>query len=290
MSVVSRMAHLAGTFWWRRRALREDARRITVAIPTYNRAGLVVELVRRLASDRRIGEIVVRDDASEPDDYAQLVEALDGRGPRIRLARNARNLGVLGNKLAVLADARLPWALLLDSDNEVDPAFLDVFYALPAWSPRVIYCPEQARPNFDFSEWAGAPLDLAAVTELIRGPTADIGPTFLNTANYLLPVAPFLAALQPFARFPAVGADAILASVVWLQQGGLLFAVPGASYHHRVHAGSYFRSMAAPSKLIVRRIASCLASGSGEDLSHLLAEFRASVADDLNVDTGGCRI
>lgn len=244
----------------RARRLRRDPRRVSVAIPTFNRAGRVLSLVPRLLRDARIGEIVVRDDASAPADAARLQAGLAPFAPRVRLARGARNLGAFGNKLAAVADCRNEWAVLLDSDNRIGPDYLDAFFALPAWSARAVYSPPRARPRFDFRFLAGAVLDLDAAGGLVAGARADALSVFLNTGNYVVPVRAYVERLTPYADRRPAGADVFFANLAWLRGGGLLVVVPGMDYDHDVHEGSWFLETAAESKALIRAMRDALAS------------------------------
>lgn len=262
---------LWSTFALHRRRLRSGPRRISVAIPTRNRADRVLRLVQRMIPDSRIGEIVVRDDASDPADFDRLAAGLGQHGPRVRLHRNASNLGAFGNKLAVVGDCHLDWALLLDSDNRIGLDFLDRFYALPAWSERVIYCPQRARPRFDFTFLAGTTLDVKAASALFTPKWADPMCVFLNTGNYIVPVRPYVSGLAPYAGRNVEAADVFFANLVWLQAGGLIHIVPGMEYDHDVHDGSWFKETAAQSKPLVRRMQSALESGDPAAISSALA-------------------
>lgn len=254
-----------------RKRLRADPRRIAVAIPTHNRADRVLQLVQQVISDARIGEIVVRDDASDPADYDRLAAGLGQFGTHVRLHRNASNLGAFGNKLAVVGDCRLDWALLLDSDNQFGPDYLDHFYAMSAWAEQVIYCPQRARPHFDFTFLSGKMIDLKAAPALFTPARKDPMCIFLNTGNYIVPVRPYVAGLTPYAGRNVGGADVFFANLVWLQGGGLLHIVPGMEYDHDVHEGSWFRETAARSKPMVRRMQAALESGSPAAVSALLS-------------------
>ena len=262
-----------------RTRLRSDPRRIAVAIPTHNRAARVLRLVRRMMSDPRIGEIIVRDDASDPADFDRLAAGLGQLGPRVRLHRNASNLGAFGNKLAVVGDCRLDWALLLDSDNQFGPDYLDRFYALPAWSERVIYCPQRARPRFDFTFLAGTAMDIKAAPALFTPAWKDPMCVFLNTGNYIVPAGPYVAGLAPYASRNVGGADVFFANLVWLQGGGLLYVVPGMEYDHDVHDGSWFKETAAQSKPLVRQMQHALESGNPAAVPAVLATMGAGMSN-----------
>ncbi len=253
----------------RRSRLRADPRRLSVAITTWNRADRVLALVPILLQDPRIGEVVVRDDASAPADYEKLARGLAPMGARVRLHRNDQNRGPFANKVAAVADCSLEWALLLDSDNHVGKDYLDALFLLPAWSPQVMYCPQFGWPNFDFSLLAGAPLDCHGAAEMTAGPANELMRVFLNTGNYVVPVKEYVRRLAPFAT-RRVPPDVIFANLIWLHQGGLLHTVPGMAYEHVLHEGSWFRATAQESKTMVKQMATALVSRNPEDLTSLL--------------------
>lgn len=255
----------------RRSRWRRDPRRVAVAIPTRNRADRLLDLIPRLLRDPRIGEVVVRDDASDAADYARLQAGLAPLEPRVRLARNERNLGAFANKLAVVGDCRCEWAILLDSDNRLGPDYLDRFYALPAWSERVIYCPQRARPRFDFRFLGGATLDVRAVATLFTPDWTDSMRVFLNTGNYIVPARAYVARGRPYADRNVGGGDVFFANLIWLQEGGLLQVLPGLEYDHDVHEGSWFKETATQSKALVREMQAALESGDPAHIAGVLA-------------------
>lgn len=269
----------------RRGRLRADPRRIAVAIPTWNRTDSVLAQIPRLLKDVRVGEIVVRDDASAPGEYERLRKGVEPWAPRVRLTRNETNRGPLANKVAAVADCHLEWALLLDSDNRAGQDYLDAFYALPSWSPQVLYCPQFGRPAFDFSRLAGVPLDRRAAAEMTAGPANDWMCVFLNSGNYVVPVKEYVRRLTPYAT-RHVPPDVFFANLIWLQQGGVLYTVPGMAYEHVVHDGSWFKATARESKIMVRQMAGALIASNPAELMALLDVFGV-VQENVTVASAG---
>ncbi|MCE4558042.1 glycosyltransferase family 2 protein [Roseateles cellulosilyticus] len=118
---------------------RRGASLLTFCIPTYNRVGSVVPLVRRvLECDSDEIEIVVADNCSTDDTLAQLESIGD---PRLVVLRNTVNRGALFNQVNVLLQGSgIYSALLLDKDS-VDPAILPAFLDfLRRESPSTGYC------------------------------------------------------------------------------------------------------------------------------------------------------
>jgi glycosyltransferase involved in cell wall biosynthesis len=92
-----------------------SAPRVSIVVCTYNAATLVGETLRALLAQTFPDfELIVVDDAST-DATANVVEAL--RDPRIRLLRNARNLGVAGSRNVGLDAARGEYVFANDHDD-----------------------------------------------------------------------------------------------------------------------------------------------------------------------------
>ena len=119
---------------------REATPRVTVAIPTWNRAHLVG---RALASARaqtvRDIEILVVDDGST-DETPALLAGIDDA--RLRVVRLERNGGVSRARNTAIERARGGWLAFLDDDNEWAPDYLARQLACAARHPEadVVYC------------------------------------------------------------------------------------------------------------------------------------------------------
>lgn len=272
--IFREVVRLTGSHVIRRSRLRRDARRVSVAIPVHNRTSRVLGLLPSLCADPRIGEVVIRDDASSVNEVDELVRGVRSAGERVRLAVNDSNQGAFINKWKVVADCRLDWVVLLDSDNRLRPDYLDPLYALPAWSPRVIYCPQRARPRFDFSSFTGAPLDLQGAVRLIASSHRPNMHVFLNTGNYVVYRERYVQVLEPHLGCEVAAADVFAANLMWLRSGGLLHVLPGMDYAHDVHEGSWFRKSADISKPLVRRMSDVLALGREDIIDQFLAALQ----------------
>ena len=89
---------------------------VTVVIPTYNRAGLVVRAVRSaLESGSDDARVIVVDDASTDDTLQRLADVEDDRLQVLTQTRGGAP--VARNRGAAAADT--PWLLFLDSDDEL---------------------------------------------------------------------------------------------------------------------------------------------------------------------------
>jgi glycosyltransferase involved in cell wall biosynthesis len=109
--------------------------RITVGIPTYNRAPLLGRTVRSvLAQTYRDFRLVIADNASE-DDTPDLVASFGDQ--RIEYFRSERNLGIVGNynRLIELTESEL--FMLLPSDDVLYPTYLEAVVDVFARFERV---------------------------------------------------------------------------------------------------------------------------------------------------------
>lgn len=97
--------------------------RVTIGIPTRNRARLVADLVARcLRQSRDSARVIVSDNAST-DGTLQALAAFDH--PSLRVLRQERDLGMVGNWNACLAAAETDWFVLLSDDDVVSPDFVE---------------------------------------------------------------------------------------------------------------------------------------------------------------------
>jgi GT2 family glycosyltransferase len=97
--------------------------RVTVFIPTYNRAPLLPQAVRSVLGqtfdDLRL---LISDNASQ-DETPRVVASFDD--PRIEYVRQPQNLGLLGNQNWFLARVETEFALILGDDDLLYPTLLE---------------------------------------------------------------------------------------------------------------------------------------------------------------------
>ena len=112
--------------------------RISVILPTYNRANLIGETLKALLNQSRLpDEIIVVDDGST-DNTAEVVHAVD---PKIRLIRQ-ENAGPAVARNRGLAEARGEFIQFFDSDDIPASNKLEVqLRALEASGADIAYCP-----------------------------------------------------------------------------------------------------------------------------------------------------
>lgn len=112
--------------------------RVSVIIPTYNRAEMFAQAVESaLAQDYPALEVIASDNAST--DGTAAAAARYASDPRFSWRRNPENLGMVGNwKKAVLDYASGDWFLILsDDDYLTDPGYISRAMALAGTDPGV---------------------------------------------------------------------------------------------------------------------------------------------------------
>lgn len=95
---------------------------VTVAIPTFNRAGLLREAIASVLDQGIDGvEVIVSDNASADDTPEVVARFAD---PRVRLARLDRNIGMARNQLRALSLGTGPYVVVLQDDDLMLPGNL----------------------------------------------------------------------------------------------------------------------------------------------------------------------
>jgi len=98
--------------------------RVVALVPTWRAAEFLAATLDALAAQTHPNlEIVVSDDAS-PDDTAAIAERYARADPRIRVIRQPRNLGWVGNVNALLALADGEYLLFAFQDDLPEPAYV----------------------------------------------------------------------------------------------------------------------------------------------------------------------
>lgn len=117
---------------------------ISIAIPTYNRAIRLQEMLNRLSTHSEIHEdwveLVVSDNASR-DNTREIVEAFEKQiGKKIRYCRNATNLGIDGNIHAVSRLATGRFLLLMSDDDLLLAGALTKLRSFVETYPDLLFC------------------------------------------------------------------------------------------------------------------------------------------------------
>lgn len=208
--------------------------KISICIPYYNRADMVMDTINAVYNDPRISEFILCDDCSPTGDYKKLLANTSGM-KKVKIYRNVVNFHVQHNKRNALSFAENDWVILLDNDNVIDTAYIDRLYKLREWDPNIIYHPSMAAPNFDYSEFAN--IHITRDNAPAFAPK-NIFVTLLNTNNYFVNKKRYLSVYQYNSE--CRGADGIYNAYNWMNNGGAIFVLPDHPYKHRVHESSAF--------------------------------------------------
>jgi glycosyltransferase involved in cell wall biosynthesis len=208
---------------------------ISLVLTHFNRFPMLLECLAGIKDDARIGEIVISDDASTDGSWEKIQE-LAAAFSKIKAFRNVRNLDCYFNKAAAMRRATLEWAILFDSDNIMGPDYLDVlFNNLREWDPKIAYCPDFAKPHFDFRAFDGVVVGRCNVAMHMK--RKHFG-TMLNAANYFVNREEWLkvwdGSVDPHT------ADSMFQALNWLKSGNAMAVVSGLEYFHRVHDQSHY--------------------------------------------------
>jgi glycosyltransferase involved in cell wall biosynthesis len=112
---------------------------VTVCIPTFNQAAYLDEAVRSaLAQTLAPRAVLVQDDAST-DDTARVMSALAAADPRVQYRRNEANLGIPANNTRLMQGVTAEFIARLDSDDALEPQYLDVLLPLMRAHPTAGY-------------------------------------------------------------------------------------------------------------------------------------------------------
>lgn len=229
-------------------------RKISLVITHYNRSDLIAASLRYAIFDRRIDEIVIYDDCSRDREYEWMNRRVRRMSHKVRVHRGAENLGAFCAKAKAIGMAKNDWAVLLDSDNVLSRSFVDKLFAIPVWNEQVIYCPEIAYPSSRFSQYSNIQIDSRGVRSFYRSDPKFCH--FFNDGNYFVPVRPYVAVAHKVEGGNLLAADVAALNLAWINAGFSLRVVPGLSYFHRVHGGSYWLSNEKGSNQVLEKLLS----------------------------------
>lgn len=185
-------------------------------------------------ADARIREIVISDDFSKDGSFEKLMAKFSGH-VKVKVFRNKANVDCYRNKRQAVELATSDWVILLDDDNIIDGQYLDAIYK-QLWKPEVIYCPDWAKPSFNYTSFSGVLASRRNIRMLLSRPHFD---TVLNTCNYFLHRPTYLAcwdgSINPHT------ADTLFHALNHILKGGSFMVVPGLRYWHRIHEGSHYK-------------------------------------------------
>lgn len=209
---------------------------LSLCITHYNRFEMLKECFAQVIDDPRIDEIVIQDDFSDQECWQQVDEYF-GKIPKVKLFRNAANVQVYQNKMRAIRNAAGPWCILFDSDNIIEPKYLDVIYGFGPWDHRTSYLPDFAMPTFDYRLFDDCLIGKNNVSKIMDIAKFDC---LINTMNGMYFRSEYLR-LWDASGFEPISADSMYLNYLLLKGGNTLYVVPGLEYYHRVHAGSHYK-------------------------------------------------
>lgn len=213
--------------------------KLSIAVTNYNRTEMLFHAIEQVLDDPRVDEIVISDDHSRTEVQLAVKEHYKNV-EKVKIYGHTSNSGMHINKKNAVNYCRNEWVILLDSDNIISPSYID---AIPEYlDPAVIYMPDFAAPNFDYTKFAGRWTVKKLQRELDYKSNGMIE-CLMNTCNYLINRSEYL---KTWKHNPDVlGADTIWFLYRWLLRGNEFHVVPKMQYYHRVHDGSGFMEDAA---------------------------------------------
>lgn len=225
---------------------------LSLAITTFNRYEMTIESFEQVIDDPRINDIVILDDCSTDGSYEKLRDHFKGKD-KVRVIRQSQNRGMSLNKRDAISLSMNEWVIIFDSDNILEPGYLNAFYNYTGESmesineiERYIFCPDFAKPQFDYRAYkqggdgskflyrAGIYGSNEARVEIKH----DDFNCLLNTCNYIAHRDTYINTYQFNSEH--VASDTIWHNYNHLKAGGRFWVVPNMQYQHRVHDGSGF--------------------------------------------------
>tara|TARA_B110000211_G_scaffold234575_1_gene304834 strand:+ start:2029 stop:2775 length:747 start_codon:yes stop_codon:yes gene_type:complete len=222
-------------------------RRISVAIPYYNNAKFMDKTLELLVEDERINEIIITDDMSK--DISQLRDLISNLNTnKIKLYENKKNLGCYHNKITAVSKCSNDWCILLDSDNYIEPSYLDRIYNIENWNKNTIYAPDRpitfpGTPSavMDYRKYSDTYIDKTVYLKDFRESPFQC---LINTCNYFLPCKEYVKCMKEgFEKYNRDIIDCLDSAILftdWLTNNNKIKVVKNLSYYHRLHPNSNY--------------------------------------------------
>ena len=119
--------------------MKTDTADVSVCTPTFNQSAYLAEAVGSVLAQTVLPKrILVQDDAST-DDTEKVLSHLIAANPCIEYRKNATNLGIAANNSRMMSDVDTEFVVRLDSDDALQPKFIEVLLTLMRTYPRAGY-------------------------------------------------------------------------------------------------------------------------------------------------------
>jgi hypothetical protein len=180
-----------------------------------------------------IDEILILDDCSDNNEYERL---LTFQTKSIKVFRNEKNLKPLLSRVNIVKQCKNDFVLLMDSDNFIDIKSLLNFIANEKLlHSNIIYCPDFARPNFNYKQLSDKIIDIVFARQYIGYICC-----FLNTGNYLVHKNTYLEVANKIDNHYAdYIMEVLYFNFLWLSSGNYLKCVNNFEYDHGMRASCY---------------------------------------------------
>jgi len=202
-------------------------KKVSIVIPTYNRAEMLFRSFEQVINHPNVGEIVIVDDVSDDDIYERVFNYC-AEQPKIKLFRNEKNLSCFANKREAVSKAENESVIVLDSDNVIGMDYIDTIMA-QQWSPERILQPCFARPRFDFRKHNSLLVHKGNIRKYMSDGMFNV---MLNAMNYFVHRDRYLEAWDN--SIDPVTSDTIWMNYCWLRAGNSIYITPGLMYDHGV--------------------------------------------------------
>lgn len=207
----------------------------SLAFTTYKSSKYIIQQLEKNyfnLSNNKISEIIIQDDYSEDYNILQSYSK-----ENIKIFQNSKNLSPLLSRINLVNNCSNDYVLLMDSDNFLDKNSFSTINELEL-NENTIYCPEFARPNFNYNKFSNITIDSTFAKNNIDDITLQI---FLNTGNYLVPKKTYLETCklidEQFAYFTV---DVVYFNFLWLSKKNTLKCVKDFHYDHTIRGDSYY--------------------------------------------------
>jgi len=222
---------------------------ISICIPYYNTSVLTKKTISSLVKNNFINEVIVSDDCS--------IKKFSYNHPKVKVYRNASNLGSFKNKFKSIQRATNDWVFLLDSDNFIESKVLkklfinlnkkffneDFYYSSSKIILENVDSDKKLNNKIIHYNFANKIIDytLACKNILIK----KYFDWFLNTGNFFINRNKYLQCFKKIlikSKFDPKGADSIFFSYYWLVSGKKIMILDDLYYFHRIRKDSLISS------------------------------------------------